>query len=191
MTQQNNPHPLLQADIFLAPGSYFHSEYSQIYYHELPAALKKIHNQRLIKQYPLPWPDSHTPLLPSSFANEWDLLPQVALGLGVILDAGPLPWWGELSTYTDLRQQFSNPLWQISNLTMSTPQALLALGAEQLLAYMAPFGDVYSNRLKYMFSIETLQLIPSSFRTLLPWNIIEETCHYVRKNAARYPTNRC
>nr|ELR5040420.1 hypothetical protein [Providencia stuartii]ELR5083496.1 hypothetical protein [Providencia stuartii] len=184
MTQQNNLHPLLQTDIFLAPGSYFHSEYSQIYYHELPKALQKMHNQRLIRQYCLSWPNNTRPQLPTCLADTWNQLPKVALGLGVILHTDSLPWWGDLAIYSNLREQFSDPLWQISNSETSTPQILLAHGAEQLFAYITPFGKEYSERLKYMFSTEILQLIPSSSKLMLPWNIIEETCHYVRKNTA-------
>ncbi|MDV5227705.1 hypothetical protein RZ760_017390 [Providencia rettgeri] len=184
MDQHNNLHPLLQTGIFLAPGSYFHVEYSHIYYHELPKTLQKFHNQRLIRQYCLPWPNATTSLLPESIAHEWCQLPKVALGLGLILHTGPLPWWGELAIYTELREQFSDPLWQIKHTETPTPQTLLALGAEQLFAYITPFGREYKERLKYMFSNEVLQLIPSSTKTILPWNIVEETCHYVRKNIA-------
>ncbi|MGM0938328.1 MAG: hypothetical protein ACQEWL_17990 [Pseudomonadota bacterium] len=184
MSQHNSLQPLLQSDIFLAPGSYFHTEYSNIYYHELPKALQKLHNQRLIHQYSLSWPNDKTLLLPASIAHAWCKLRKVALGLGIILYADPLPWWGELAIYSDLRKQFSDPLWQINRSKMPTPQTLLALGAEQLFAYITPFGREYTKRLKYMFSAAVLQLIPSSTQTILPWNIVEETCHYVRKNIA-------
>ncbi len=47
---------------------------------------------------------------------------------------------------------------------------------------LASFGTTYTLRAKYMFSLETQQLIPSSVKTMLPWNTIEETCRYVREN---------
>ncbi|ELZ5940481.1 hypothetical protein ABN056_12460 [Providencia vermicola] len=184
MASESNISLLLKTDIFLAPGSYFHPEYSNIHYHKLPPILKKIHNHRLIRQYPMPWPDRTTMILPNILLQEWSNLPKVALGLGTILYKEELPWWGKLTVYSDLRQQFANPLWQVSGVNIPSPQRLLALGAEQLFAQLIPFGAVYTDRLKHMFSYKTRQLIPSAVKAILPWNIIEETCHYVRKNAA-------
>ncbi len=123
--------------------------------------------------------------MPKVLSEHWALLPEVALGLGVLLHAEPLPWWVELSKYRVLHTRLSRPLWQSENQPTTSPQVLTALGAQQLLMCLAPFGTTYTLRAKYMFSLETQQLIPSSVKTMLPWNTIEETCRYVRENTPK------
>ncbi|EFB73054.1 type III secretion apparatus protein OrgA/MxiK [Providencia rustigianii] len=172
-----------QKDIFLAPGCYFHPEFNHDNYHLLPVPLQHRQNQKLIQRYSLGLPDENTQMLPDAVAQNWAQLPKVAWGLGVIQSPKPLPWWGELSQYQELHSQLSHPLWQVKNTLVATPQTLLALGAWQLLTCLAPFCESYSARAKYMFSRSTQRLIDTSENVLLPWNIIEETCHYVRKNS--------
>lgn len=171
-----------QKNIFLAPGDYFHSEFVDEHYHQLPAPLQQQQNLQLIEQYQLGLPDEKTLELPEVLAENWSLLPSVAWGLGVIQHPEPLPWWGELSQYRQLHQKFSHPLWQDQTHSIDTPQHLLALGAEQLLMCLNTFGRDYAVRAKYMFSHSTQQQIRNAVSTLLPWNIIEETCHYVREH---------
>lgn len=171
-----------QGNILLAPGCYFHSEFNGVGYNDFPPLLQRKHNQQLIHQYSLPLPNEKTPLLPKVLSEHWALLPEVALGLGVLLHAKPLPWWVELSKYRVLHTRLSRPLWQSENQPTTSPQVLTALGAQQLLMCLTPFGTSYTLRAKYMFSLETQQLIPSSVKTMLPWNTIEETCRYVREN---------
>ncbi|MEX0422707.1 hypothetical protein KDV38_03015 [Providencia rettgeri] len=174
-----------QGNIFLAPGCYFHSEFNGVGYNDFPPLLQRKHNQQLIQQYALPLPNEKTPLLPKVLSEHWALLPEVALGLGVLLHAEPLPWWVELSKYRVLHTRLSRPLWQSENQPTTSPQRLTALGAQQLLMCLTPFGATYTLRAKYMFSLETQQLIPSSVKTMLPWNTIEETCRYVRENTPK------
>ncbi|MBP6123960.1 MULTISPECIES: hypothetical protein [Providencia] len=175
-----------QSNIFLAPGHYFHREFNHALYHELPPLLQKKHNQRLIQQYSLQLPNKRTCLLPSILATHWLDLPKIALGLGVILHPTPLPCVGELSQFDSLHSHLSRPLWQVDNTHRITPQMLLALGMDQLLLYLAHFGDIYTYRAKFMFSSVIQTLTRPSIKTMLPWNIIEETCHYVRENTIEY-----
>ncbi len=182
---------ITQGNIFLAPGCYFHSDFNGVGYHDLPPVLQRKHNLQLIQQYSLPMPNEKTPLLPKVLSQHWALFPEVALGLGVLLHADPLPWWVELSQYRALHTRLSRPLWQSENQPSTPPQVLTALGAQQLLLCLAPFGAAYTLRAKHMFSHETQQLIPPSVKTMLPWNTIEETCHYVRENTPGYQANRC
>ncbi|HHR5902498.1 TPA: hypothetical protein ACS7XC_003451 [Providencia alcalifaciens] len=173
-----------QKNIFLAPGDYFHSEFIGMHYHQLPPLLQKQQNSRLIKQYQLGLPNENTPILPKVLADNWSQIPAIAWGLGVIQHASPLPWWGELTQYHQLHKQFTHPLWQSQTRQIETPQQLLALGAEQLLTCLTTFSHCYATRAKYMFSRSTQKVINHSVSVLLPWNIIEETCHYVREHTA-------
>ncbi|OAT51363.1 hypothetical protein [Providencia heimbachae] len=175
-----------QSNIFLAPGHYFHREFNHALYHELPPLLQKEHNQWLIQQYSLTLPNERTCLLPTVLSNHWLDLPKIALGLGVILHPTPLPWWGELSQYRILHTRLGQSFWQLDSLPLVTPQTLLALGMDQLLLCLSPFGDIYTHRAKYMFSNAIQTLARPSIKTMLPWNIIEETCHYVRENTTQY-----
>lgn len=171
-----------QKNIFLAPGNYFHAEFVDEHYHQLPVPLQQLQNMQLIEQYQLDLPDEKTLILPEMLAENWSLLPSVAWGLGVIQHPDPLPWWGELSQYRQLHQKFSHSLWQDITHSIDTPQHLLALGAKQLLMCLNTFSHGYAKRAKYMFSRSTQQMIPHTASTLLPWNIIEETCRYVREH---------
>jgi len=151
-----------QKNIFLAPGSYFHNEFSAPIYYQLPEKLQRQHNQDLIKKYELTMPDSYTRVLPRVLSNNWGAFPTIAITLGNL--------WKE--------KPFNNNMLPIENI----PQALSAFGAAQLLACLAPFGNIYVLRAKYMFSPKTQQLIPTYFDETLPWNLIEEACHHVSRN---------
>lgn len=75
-----------QKNIFLAPGDYFHSEFVDEHYHQLPVPLQQLQNLQLIEQYQLDLPDEKTLILPEILAENWSLLPS---GRGV---------WGLFST---------------------------------------------------------------------------------------------
>ncbi len=185
MTQLNKL-LIQQNNIFLAPGHYFHREFNDINYHELPPLLQKKYNQILIQKYSLALPNEKTQLLPTALSEHWSYLPRIALGLGEILHPRPLPCWEELSQYHILHTRLSHPFWQLDNSHLITPQILLALGMDQLLLCLLPFGDIYTHRAKYMFSNSIQKLMRPSIKAMLPWNIIEETCHYVRENTTEY-----
>ncbi|AJJ24469.1 hypothetical protein [Yersinia enterocolitica] len=167
-----------QHEILLAPGGYFHAEHSGIDYPSLPQVLQEAHNQRLLRQYQLPAPDSNTLLLPDFIAEHWAQLPKVAWALGVLLHPAPLPWWVETSQYAQLHQHGNDNFRQLQQ-TPSSPQTLLAAGAAQLLAGLQPFGKVYTARASYMFSSVTRQLMETPMKNALPWNVIEGACRYV------------
>ncbi|QHB33888.1 hypothetical protein F0T03_18125 [Yersinia canariae] len=169
---------ICEYEILLAPGSYFHVEHSGIDYPALPQALQQAHNQRLLRQYQLPTPDSNTLPLPSFIAEYWAELPKVAWALGVLLHPAPLPWWVETSQYAQLHQRTNDNFRQPQE-APSSPQILLATGAAQLLAGLAPFGRVYTARASYMFSSITRQLMEAPVKNALPWNVIEGACRYV------------
>ncbi|MGE4755310.1 hypothetical protein AB8965_15340 [Yersinia enterocolitica] len=166
-----------QQKILLAPGSYFHAEHSGIDYPALPQVLQQAHNRRLLRQYQLPAPDNNTLLLPDFIAEHWAQLPKVAWALGVLLHPAPLPWWVETSQYAQLHQR-ANDNFRLPQKAAS-PQILLATGAAQLLAGLAPFGRVYTTRASYMFSALTQQLMETPVKNALPWNVIEGACRYV------------
>lgn len=167
-----------QQKILLAPGGYFHVEHSGVDYPALPQVLQQAHNQRLLKQYQLPAPDRNTLLLPNFIAEHWALLPNMAWALGVLLLPAPLPWWVETSQYAELHQRVNVNFRQPQE-APSSPQTLLATGAAQLLAGLAPFGRVYTARASYMFSAITRQLMEAPVKNALPWNVIEGACRYV------------
>lgn len=151
-----------QKNIFLAPGNYFHNEFNHPNYHQLPTKLQQKHNQNLIEKYSLTMPDNYTRALPSVLSNSWESFPTIAITLGNV--------WQ--------KKAFNNELIPKENI----PQALSAFGAAQLLSCLAPFGNIYVLRAKYMFSQNTQQLIPNYFKGLLPWNLIEEACHHANRN---------
>ncbi|MGG4664631.1 hypothetical protein [Providencia vermicola] len=151
-----------QENIFLAPGSYFHQEFSAPIYHQLPVKLQQQHNQYLIEKYTLKMPDNHTRALPSLFSNSWGAFPTIAITLGNL--------WQ--------KESFNNNMISKENI----PQSLSAFGAAQLLACLAPFGNVYVLRAKYMFSQNIQQLIPTYSKGVLPWNLIEEAFHRVNRS---------
>ncbi|MGL4487416.1 MAG: hypothetical protein ACRCUG_10740 [Yersinia sp. (in: enterobacteria)] len=165
-------------EILLAPGGYFHVEHSGIDYRALPQVLQQAHNQRLLTQYQLPMPDRNTLLLPDIIVQHWAELPNVAWALGILLHPSPLPWWVETSQYAELHQRVNDNLRQSQEMP-SSPQTLLATGAAQLLAGLAPFGRVYTARASYMFRSITRQSMKIPVRNALPWNVIEGACRYV------------
>ncbi|MHA0902031.1 hypothetical protein [Enterobacter ludwigii] len=173
---------ICQQHIFLAPGLYFHADHSGIDYSALPPVLQKAHNQRLLKQYQLSLPNSRTPTLPATISGCWSLLPEVAWVLGIVLHAPPLPWWLQTSRYVVLHQYAThNALPQ--TLETTSPRAVLAGGAAQLLGCLTPFGSEYTVRASFMFSHAVRKLVDDvPAQTTLPWNIFEQACHAVGDN---------
>lgn len=152
-----------QKNILLAPGNYFHDEFSHPIYHQLPMQLKQQHNQRLIEQYNLAMPNRHTRKLPSVLSEYWEQLPTVAVTLSHL--------W-QVKTPTQYEEMPS----------LRTPLEFSAFGAAQILAHLAPFGQIYTLRAKYMFSQKTQQIIPTYLKVTLPWNFIEEACQHIARN---------
>ncbi|WP_369309467.1 hypothetical protein [Providencia rettgeri] len=171
-----------QGDIILAPGDYFHPEFSREDYHLLPPLLQGKHNQYLIKRYQLPLPKGQTLLLPKLLLQHWKQLPTIAVHLGALLQMGPQPWSEKFANRKTLEQYFNQPLNSHEILGCNKPETLIVLGAAQVLSYLAPFGYLYTERAKYMFSQDIQKLITTHTKAMLPWNIIEETCHYVSRN---------
>lgn len=171
---------ITQNDIFLAPGHYFHPDFNGDIYHQLPLPLQQQHNQKLIEQYALPLPENRTPLLPKVLSMCWTQLPTVAIYLGLLLDTKP--WAGKLPEPIVIHTFFRNSLRPSELLDNKRVDLLMALGATQILAYLAPFGKAYTLRAKYLFSITVQKMISAHNQEILPWNIIEETCRYIIQN---------
>lgn len=166
--------------ILLEPGSYFHREHSGIDYLSLPLALQHAHNRRLLAQYQLPLSDARTPKLPDVMIEQWVDLPKIAWILGVYLLPTPLPWWVENTRYATLHQQVAGRIKPMPDWEIISPQTLLAAGAAQLIACLTSISPVYSLRLKYMFRPAILCLMKTPVEVVLPWNLIEGACHYVK-----------
>lgn len=177
----SKPYFLTQQKILLAPGEYFHSEYSGVDYSALPPVLQRVHNRRLLTQYQLPMPNAQLPVLPDIITEHWTELPKIAWALGVFLLPDPLPWWVQISGYANLRQRINTSIMLRPEQHITSPQTLLAVGAAQLLASLAPFGTVYTIRASYMFHTATRLLMAPPVNGVLPWNIIEGACQYVRQ----------
>lgn len=171
-----------QSDIFLAPGSYFHSDFNGDNYHQLPLPLQQRHNQKLIEKYALPMPENRTLLLPKVLSTHWKQLPAVAIYLGLLLQTESPPWSGKSPSTQMLHAFFRDSLKPNEILDDKTTLVFISYGAAQILSCLAPFGKAYTLRANYMFSQATQKLMSTHHKVMLPWNIIEETCHYVRKN---------
>lgn len=171
-----------QGHIFLAPGQYFHPDFNYDGYHQLPTLLKERHNKQLIEQYCLSIPNTHTRLLPQVLLTYWDKLPIIAVHLGGLLQAKIQLGSSKLPNIEMLHQYFRYPLNPDEILNLSSKKTLMASGATQILSCLAPFGHIYVQRAKFMFNKEIQQLIPINSGITLPWNIIEETCHYISRN---------
>ncbi len=180
--QRLNKLLIQQQDIFLAPGSYFHSEFNGDFYHQLPVLLQEQHNHKLIEQYALPSANPRTPLLPNVLSIHWKQLPIVAVHIGGVMQTESQQQSRKLPNSETLRRYFRRPLNAQDILNNNAPTALIALGAAKVLSSLAPFGSAYILRAKYMFNREIQQMIPAHRETMLPWNIIEEICHYINRN---------
>lgn len=180
MTSAQHSNTRCQHEIMLAPGGYFHAEHSGIDYSALPPVWQQAHNQRLLMQFQLPMPDANTLMLPEFMAHHWADLPKVAWALGILLHPSPLPWWVKTSKYTELHHRLSDNFRQ-PQAEPSSPQTLLVTGAVQILACLAPFGEVYTTRASYMFSSASRQLMNVPVKNALPWNVIEGAYDYVRE----------
>lgn len=168
-----------QKDIFLAPGHYFHHEFSGVIYDQLPPLLQKQHNQKLIDQYALQVPSNQTALLPQVLSIHWKKLPIIAVHLGGLLHAQSMSISGKIPNNEILQHYFRQPLNPIKILDNQIENGLVASGAAQILLYLTPFGQVYTQRAKYMFNPQVQQIIPNCNNPILSWNIIEKACNYV------------
>lgn len=171
-----------QGHIFLAPGQYFHPDFNCDGYHQLPTLLQERHNKQLIEEYCLSIPNIHTRLLPQALSSCWNKLPIIAVHLGGLLQTKIQLGSGKLPNIEMLRQYFRYPLNPDEILNLSSSKTLIASGATQILSCLASFGHIYVQRAKFMFNNEIQQLIPIDSDVTLPWNIIEETCHYIRRS---------
>lgn len=177
-----------QGDIFLAPGNYFHPEFNGLIYIQLPPLLQKQHNQKLIEQYDLQMPSTQTRLLPKALSVHWKKLPIVAVHLGAFLQVQSEFFFGKPPNSKMLQHYFLQPLNPIEVLNNNTESKLIASGAAQILLCLAPFGHAYVQRAKYMFSQQVQQMIPNCHQAILPWNIIEKTCHYLSESTKNETT---
>lgn len=168
-----------QKDIFLAPGHYFHSDINGVIYDQLPPLLQKQHNRQLIKRYVLSMPNNQTSLLPKVLSVHWKKLPIVAVHLGALLQLTADTFSRKPPDSEMLQHYFLRPLNPAEILHGSTENKVVTSGAAQILLCLAPFGHIYVQRAQYMFSHQVQQMIPHCNQAILPWNIIEETCHYL------------